>query len=57
MDDVLALIELTKKVDYVKLVTDKFEEPRDFAWSELILGSPDTKQVDRVDIYLKEASF
>lgn len=38
-------------------MTDEFEEPRDFAWSELVLGSPDTKQVDRVDIYLKEASF
>lgn len=57
LSDVLNLLELTKKVDYVREVADELGEPYVYGYSELVLGSPETKEVDRVDIYLDKSKF
>lgn len=57
MPDVLKLLELTKAVDYVAKAGDEVCEPYVYEYSQLVLGNPDTKEVDRVDIYLSEAKF
>lgn len=53
----LKLLELTKAVDYVVKAGDDGCEPYVYGYSQLVLGNTDTKEVDRVDIYLSEANF
>jgi hypothetical protein len=57
LDDVLKLIELTKSCDYVKVAGKDDDDPCEFCYTELVLGNPDTHQVDHVNIWVDYSDF
>ena len=57
LEDVARLVELSQLADYITIAGKEDETPFKFCNTELVLGNPETHQVDHVNIWVDYSDF